>query len=107
MQAADLRRPVRHTFWKRLKCMAFFPEAGSDLSALPGANRGADQDMIRCRRDVLAEVRLLGWQAASVPSQPSLPRGIHPMADWLTSVACDRAKPNLWIELRGLSLLFA
>jgi hypothetical protein len=39
--------------------MAFFPEAGLDLGALPGANRGADLDMIRCRRAGLAEVRLL------------------------------------------------
>ncbi len=39
--------------------MAFFPEAGLDLSALPGANRGADLDMIRCRCAGLAEVRLL------------------------------------------------
>jgi len=38
--------------------MAFSPEAGSDLSALLGANRGADLDMIRCRRAGLAEVRL-------------------------------------------------
>lgn len=68
MGAADLRRAVRRTFWKRLKFMAFYPEVGSDLSALPGANRGADQDMIPCRRAGLAEVRLLGWQAASLPS---------------------------------------
>jgi hypothetical protein len=39
--------------------MASFPEAGLDLSALPGANRGADLDMIRCRRAGLADVRLL------------------------------------------------
>jgi len=39
--------------------MAFFPEVGLDLSALPGANRRADLDMIQCRRAGLAEVRLL------------------------------------------------
>ena len=39
--------------------MAFFPEAGLDLSALPSANRGADPDMIRCRRAELPEARLL------------------------------------------------
>jgi hypothetical protein len=39
--------------------MAFFPEAGLDLSALSDANRGADLDMIRCHRAGLAEVRLL------------------------------------------------
>ncbi len=39
--------------------MAFFPEAGLDLSALPGANRGADLGMIRYSRAGLAEVRLL------------------------------------------------
>src|SRR6266853_1496540 len=59
IRAADSRRVVRHTFWKRLRCMAFLPEVGLDLSALPGANRGADLDMIRCRRAGLAEVRLL------------------------------------------------
>jgi len=78
--------------------MAFFPEAGSDSSALLGANRGADRDTIRYRR---------AGQAASLPSQPRSPRGIRPMADWLTSAASDPAKPNLWIELRGLSLLYA
>jgi hypothetical protein len=92
--------------------MALFPEAGLDLSALPGANLGADLDMIRCRRAGRAEVRLLaglGWQAASLPTQPSSLRRIRAMAHWLTSDGSDRAKPkpNLWIELPGLSLLFA
>ena len=45
--------------------MACFPEAGLDLSALPDANRGADPDMIRCRRAGLREVRLLA------PANPS------------------------------------
>lgn len=44
--------------------MAFFPEAGLDLSALPGANRGADLDMIPSRRAGLAEMRLLATRLA-------------------------------------------
>jgi hypothetical protein len=82
--------------------MAFFPEAGLDLSALPDASRGADLDMIRYRRAGLAEARLPACRLSQVR-----PGEIRPMAHWLTSAASDRAKPNLWIELPGLSLLFA
>jgi hypothetical protein len=52
--------------------MAFFPEAGLDLSALPGANRGADLDMIRCPRAGLAGVRLPAKFAPANPCDGAL-----------------------------------
>jgi hypothetical protein len=63
--------------------MASAAEAGWDLSAWCAVNHGVDMGMIRCRYAGLMDVR-----GTSV-------------------IASDRAKPNLWIELHGLSLAFA
>jgi hypothetical protein len=63
--------------------MASAAEAGWDLSAWRGVNRGVDVDTTRCRCTGLADLRVT------------------------SVVASDRAKPNLWIELRGLLWAFA
>ncbi len=63
--------------------MASAAEAGWDSSVLRAANRGVDPGTTR--------YRCRGWADLTVTSV----------------VASDRAKPNLWIELHGLSLAFA
>ena len=63
--------------------MASAVEAGWDLSVWRVVNRGVDVGTTRCQCTGLADLR-----ATSV-------------------VASDRAKPNLWIELRGLLSAFA
>jgi len=63
--------------------MAFGTEAGWDSSASLAANHGVDVGMTRCRRAGQTDLRM---------------RSV---------VASDRAKPNLWIEQRGLLSLFA
>lgn len=63
--------------------MASAAEAGWDSSALRAVNPGVDVGTTRCRGAGLAELRVT------------------------SVVASDRAKPNLWIELHGLSLAFA
>lgn len=63
--------------------MASAAEAGWDLSAWRGVNRGVDVGATRCRCIGLADLRVT------------------------SVVASDRAKPNLWIELHGLLLVFA
>jgi len=63
--------------------MASAAEAGWDLSAWRGVNRGVDVGTTRCRCTGLADLRVT------------------------SVVASDRAKPNLWTELRGLLWAFA
>jgi hypothetical protein len=63
--------------------MASAAEAGWDSSAWRGANRGVGVATTRCRCIGLADLRVT------------------------SVVASDRAKPNLWIELRGLLSAFA
>ena len=63
--------------------MASVAEAGWDSSAWRGANRGVDVVTTRCPCTGLADLRVT------------------------SVVASDRAKPNLWIELRGLLSAFA
>jgi hypothetical protein len=62
--------------------MAFAAEAGWDSSAWRAVNRGVDVGTTRCR--------CVGWAHLRVTSV----------------IASDRAKPNIWIELHGLSLAF-
>jgi hypothetical protein len=63
--------------------MASAAEPGWDLSAWRAVNHGVDVGTTRCRCAGLADFRV-------------------------TSIgASDRAKPNLWIELRGLLWAFA
>jgi hypothetical protein len=63
--------------------MASAAEPGWGLSAWRGVNRGVEVVTTRCRCTRLADLRLM------------------------SVVASDRAKPNLWIELRGLLSAFA
>ena len=63
--------------------MASAAEAGWGSSAWRAVNRGVDVGTIRCRCTGGTDVRVT------------------------SVVASDRAKPNLWIELHGLSSGFA